>query len=106
MRNKSKPNITQNNYTSGNANILSLSEWLNLNLPPKSSVGIDPFIVSSTQFMSIEQQLNSSGHQLISLERNLVDEVWLDRPALGKNKIFPISMKYSGRDILYLYRVH
>ncbi|KAL5284448.1 XPNPEP1.2 family protein [Megaselia abdita] len=83
----------------GQEKVPSLSEWFNLNLPPKSTVGIDPFVISSTQYKSIQDELNSGGHQhqLISLERNLVDDVWLDRPEPSHNEIVPYRMKFSGK---------
>lgn len=79
-----------------------MSEWLNSNLPQKSSVGIDPYIVSSSQYKSFEDQLNSGGHQLISVERNLVDDVWLDRPEPVQNAIVPMNIKYSGKDTMLI----
>ncbi|XP_051169739.1 xaa-Pro aminopeptidase ApepP-like [Leptopilina boulardi] len=72
-------------------------EWLNLNLPPKSTVGVDINVISYTDWVSMYNNLNNKGHVLIPLEENLVDKIWDDRPIPVLNSIVPHKLEYSGK---------
>lgn len=72
-------------------------EWLNSNLPPKSTVGVDINVISYTDWVSMYNSLSNKGHVLMPLEENLVDKIWDDRPAPISNPIVPHKLEYSGK---------
>ncbi|ODV89538.1 hypothetical protein CANCADRAFT_58443 [Tortispora caseinolytica NRRL Y-17796] len=60
-------------------------------------VGVDPQVMSTSQFNSLKDKLSrSSGAELIPLFLNLVDMVWPDRPSRPANPVNFHSLKYSG----------
>lgn len=73
------------------------------NLPPKSQVGIDPFLLSAKDFQTLSKELQSSGHTAVSIPKNLVDLAWKNRPAIKLNAIEPLEYRFSGmRDCLFV----
>lgn len=53
----------------------------------------------SADAMSLEKSLGPQGSGLVSLNENLIDIIWTDRPTRPKNKIFHLDEKYSGLSI-------
>lgn len=68
-------------------------------MEPSSIVGIDPRLIDSSSFASLSSYLSASDITLKSIQKNLVDEVWDDRPAITYGEIVPLPHKYSGRRI-------
>jgi Xaa-Pro aminopeptidase len=83
---------------------LSLSAWLAKkdHLKEMSRIGVDPKLYSVAEYQSLEEQLrkSESKHKLISLEPNLVDEIWENRPSPPHGRIFTLEKKFSGKDII------
>ncbi|KAJ8683650.1 hypothetical protein QAD02_019442 [Eretmocerus hayati] len=76
----------------------TLETWLVENLPDKSAVGADPHLISNTVWTRLQNSLNSAGHSLLPIERNLVDEIWgNDKPPKVLNKIVPQRIEFTGR---------
>lgn len=75
----------------------SRDQWLLDNLPAGSQVGTDPFLISSVEFDRMARALGAGGNRLITLERNLVDIVWNNRPAQTSGPLIPLGIKYSGK---------
>ncbi|XP_065081574.1 xaa-Pro aminopeptidase ApepP-like [Ochlerotatus camptorhynchus] len=72
-------------------------QWLLDNLPSGSQIGTDPFLIASTEFDRLGRVLYAGGHRLITLERNLVDIVWNNRPPQTNGPLIPLDVKYSGK---------
>ena len=83
------------------------------NTPQGGAVGIDSHLVSHSSAATYESTfkgagtvaanllfLNLLGRHFKPLSKNLVDEVWPNRPALPTAHIFPHDIKY---DALYLF---
>lgn len=45
---------------------------------------------------SITKELEPLGSKLVSVPKNLVDEVWSDQPVRRLNTVFHLDEKYSG----------
>lgn len=91
--------IDNNTWTlmkSGMPNVPTLHKWLVDNLPERSRVGIDPYLIQTKMFHELEEFLDSNGHKLVSLQPNLVDEVWKNRPELKLRDLEPIDPTFSG----------
>lgn len=73
--------------------------WLCQTLSTGSVVGVDPNLLSYNTWMPFKDQLESAGHKLIPVEKNLVDLVWDDKPAVACNPVVPLPLKFSGKSI-------
>ncbi|KAF9003307.1 Creatinase/aminopeptidase [Cyathus striatus] len=70
-------------------------EFLYKNLDASTRIGIDPTLISAVDAESLTKQLTPRQSNLVSLQTNLVDEVWKDRPARPKNAVFHLDEKFS-----------
>lgn len=57
------------------------ADWLRKALPAGGRVGFDPWLHTREEIEAMEKGLEGSGVGLIGVDRNLVDRVWIDRPA-------------------------
>ncbi len=73
----------------------SIATWLTENLKGGETVGIDGMLFSITAKDNLEQQLAAYGIKL-NCSYDVVDEIWVDRPALPEDKIFVHDIKYAG----------
>lgn len=69
----------------------SLAEWLSLSAKQGQVIGYDPRLHTAKQMDTILEKTTPKGIVLKPLPRNLVDEIWTDRPAfpMGEVEIFP-----------------
>ncbi|KFB48837.1 AGAP000476-PA-like protein [Anopheles sinensis] len=81
----------------GLAGVPTRDEWLMSVLSPGGQVGTDPFLIASTEFERLGAVLGRSGYRLITLERNLVDIVWNNRPPQTAEDLRPMPLEYTGR---------
>ncbi|KAF8886121.1 peptidase M24, structural domain-containing protein [Infundibulicybe gibba] len=71
-------------------------EFLSKNLEKSTRIGIDPTLISAVDAETLAKTLEPKGSRLVSLEKNLVDIIWEQRPALPHNPVFYLDEKYSG----------
>ncbi|XP_053699120.1 xaa-Pro aminopeptidase ApepP-like [Sabethes cyaneus] len=81
----------------GLSEVPSRDDWLQQHLPSGSQVGVDPFLITSTEFDRLSRVLSSGGFRLVTLERNLVDSVWNNRPEQTSEPLIPLDIKFSGK---------
>ncbi len=79
----------------GKPEVPSIAGWLCSNLPAGSTVGIDGMVFSVNVAEDLENSLKKCGCTL-RVDFNPIDLIWLDRPALPKDKVFIHEEKYSG----------
>ncbi len=48
---------------------------------------------------TLRESLESLGSELVKLKDNLVDAIWVDRPARPKSRVFHLDEKYSGQSV-------
>lgn len=72
------------------------SKWLSKVLPVGGKVGCDPSLLSYDQWNKLTKELKSSGHQLIDVDKNLVDMVWSDRPAPPSSELIVLTQEEAG----------
>ncbi|XP_001599945.1 xaa-Pro aminopeptidase ApepP [Nasonia vitripennis] len=76
----------------------TLEDWLIQNLPANSIVGADSNLINNNTWCRIQKKLNSAGHKLLPIEKNLIDEIWGEkRPKDILNKVNPHPLIYSGK---------
>lgn len=71
-------------------------EWLALNLPSGSRVGLDSFCISVKEMQKLKSELEAK--EIKVLENNdLIGDIWLDRPVLPEGKIFRVPTGTTGQ---------
>ena len=73
----------------------SIDHWLREQKQP-IVFSTDPQVISVRQAEKIEQALVSKGGRLLSLDNNLIDQLWKDRPALPNHPIRLHPEQYAG----------
>lgn len=72
-----------------------IANWLKKNAQGKR-VGVDPKLISIAQANEWQHVLSTSKGELVSIEKNLVDEIWEDQPPLKTHPIKRLDEKYAG----------
>ncbi|KAL4640196.1 xaa-Pro aminopeptidase 1 isoform X1 [Arapaima gigas] len=71
-------------------------DWLISVLPENSKVGVDPWIIAADQWKSMSKALSNAGHTLVAVPENLIDAIWVDRPARPSTPLITLGLKYTG----------
>lgn len=89
---------------SGMPSVPTLEEYLVASLTANSRVGIDPYLIEAKEFQRIYEYLDAAGIKLVSLQTNLVDSVWKNRPTPKLLDLEPIDYRYSGEFFEFYFR--
>lgn len=73
-------------------------DWISENLEENSHVGLDGTVFSVSDYDRLEGLL-SGKNMKINTNLDLINNIWLDRPGIPKNKIFIHEEKYSGKSV-------
>ncbi|WP_326512268.1 aminopeptidase P family protein [Clostridium intestinale] len=74
----------------------SYTEWLRSTLKEGSTVGFDGSVFSVDLFKGMEKAFKSKNIN-IKIEKDLIDEIWEDRPEIPKELVFLHGIKYAGK---------
>ena len=67
-------------------------------LPLGDIVGVDPFLISVSEWNDLSQRLEKSNIKLVGIKNNIVDIVWgFNRPDRPKQPIIPLEMRFTGK---------
>lgn len=81
---------------SGLSDVPTIEMWFIRTLPPNSRIGIDPFLIKASEFHELNEKLQVGGHKLVSIQQNLVDLIWKNRPEPKLKELEIIEPRYSG----------
>ena len=83
-------------YKMGTPGVPTQYQWLLSQLDQEANIGFDGTCFSVAQTKELK---NSLGDLVIHIsdEDDLINEIWTDRPALPKHKIFEHPVEFSGR---------
>jgi Xaa-Pro aminopeptidase len=82
------------------AGVPSLEEYLAGETAGGGKIGVDPQVVSRSRFEEIERALARRGDgKLVFTDRNLVDEVWTDRPRPSSEAIHVLALRFAGETL-------
>jgi Xaa-Pro aminopeptidase len=73
------------------------SRWLERHLRPGRRLGLDPFLLRREEYERLRKVARARGAELVFLEPNPVDRIWLDRPAPPEGRAFSHPERYAGR---------
>jgi Xaa-Pro aminopeptidase len=80
---------------SGVEGVPKLEDWLMAVLPAGSRVAIDPRITSIASYKALKTAFKDR-LSIVFVERNLVDEVWTDRPAYSTNPLMVTTHAHAS----------
>ena len=83
-------------FRAGQLGVPSWQEWAARELRPGQALGIDPRLISHRDFQALKTRLEDKGLKLKAVGPNLVDAVWIDRPASPKGRAEVHALRYSG----------
>ncbi|XP_044003910.1 xaa-Pro aminopeptidase ApepP isoform X2 [Aphidius gifuensis] len=76
----------------------SQDEWLKSVLPLKSTIAVDPTLISYSNWAQLQLSLTEAGHFLYPIKQNLIDELWGDeQPPSTLNPVLPQPFIYTGK---------
>jgi len=77
----------------------ALQEWVKNTLPEKAVVGIDGRTVSVELFRTFQKEFKKKKLS-VKLDKDLVGEIWKDRPAFPNGRAFEHNIKFAGKSRL------
>lgn len=77
----------------------TLDEWIKENVKKDEVLGFDSAVVSANELKSYRKIAQDNKFE-IKMEKDLLEEVWDNRPKIPKEKIFIHEVKYSGKSTL------
>ncbi|KAG4080277.1 hypothetical protein HA402_010769 [Bradysia odoriphaga] len=91
-----------NNWTlmkEGLADTPTIGAWLAKNLKKGDQIGCDGNLLSSLAWSQIHVELQRNENVLRSIDDNLIDRIWLDRPKRTSNPIITLTTEITGATI-------
>lgn len=69
--------------------------WIVKQLKKGDNVGVNPQMFSMNAYAAMKKELAMNGIRLVSID--LIDKIWLDRPAIPKNACFVYPVEFAGK---------
>ncbi|XP_027360008.1 aminopeptidase P1 isoform X1 [Abrus precatorius] len=73
--------------------------WMADNLRKDASIGVDPWCISIDTAQRWERAFAGKQQRLVQTTKNLVDEVWINRPPAEINAVIVHPLKFAGRSV-------
>ena len=83
----------------GQPGVPSWKEWLSRELRAGETLGLDPRLICHGDYNELEKLFADRGLKLKSIARNLVDEIWNQRPAPPRGNVVLHPNKYAGESV-------
>lgn len=83
-------------FKMGIPDVPSFEDWILRELKKGESLGIDPRVISHKNYMGLKKELEVKEIELKSIDTNLVDAVWENRPEPPTGKLELHEEKYTG----------
>lgn len=74
----------------------SAEDWIADNLPAGSTLAYDPWLHTSDGLKRLEKAVARAGGKLAPVDINLIDVIWIDRPAPPQAPVRPHPLDYAG----------
>ena len=74
----------------------SLIEWIKNNVKEGKTLAFDGSTISTNEYKNYQELSKKNGFN-IKMDKDLLNEIWSNRPELSKEKIFIHDTKYCGR---------
>lgn len=85
-------------FKAGSEGVMSIEQYIESNLKEGGVLGFDGRVVNDRMGRGFEKIANTKNASL-KIDKDLIDEIWSDRPSMGCKEAFVLSEKYSGRTV-------
>ncbi|MBN9343314.1 MAG: hypothetical protein BGO76_05850 [Caedibacter sp. 38-128] len=72
--------------------------WLAQHLKPGAKLAYDSWLTTEREIQGYKKTLGSNNIKFSPLEKNLVDQIWLDRPIKPSQPVYIHPLKFAGQD--------
>jgi Xaa-Pro aminopeptidase len=76
----------------------SVEDWIAANLPEGAILAYDPWLHTQDGLKRLEQAAERAGGTLAPVDMNLIDVIWIDRPAPPQAPVRPHPLEHAGED--------
>ena len=76
-----------------------MAKWLSTTLRKGNRVGVDPRVMSVSAYAKLRFELEDLGLELVSIEINLIDLLWSERPAAPCGQAEAHPLRYAGESV-------
>ena len=90
-----KKEVSQKEFFLLNGGLNKVIEFLTSHRKIKT-IGVDTKLITINQFKLLKKQLKIKSKNFILSTKNLVDEIWKNKPAISKQNILSLDVKYVG----------
>ena len=87
----------------GNEGVDEPHKWIAGQSRNSLKVGADPFVMSPKLWRRYKNVIEKAGHTLDPTTPNMVDSVWSNRPRFPRNEIYPLPLKFTGKDLSLIH---
>jgi Xaa-Pro aminopeptidase len=91
-----KTEIDHSIFLIGDSTKLSVADWLKQNINEPVVIGYDPWLYSELFIISLQKSLANTNIRLKSIDKNLVDILWTNRPTPQWQSIEQFPIEYAG----------
>ncbi len=92
--------VNKKDFDFFNGGILAIVDFVISNNKNIKNIGIDSSLISIKDFELLSINLKNKNLNLIKINQNLVDNVWINKPKIPQNNIYNLPIKYSGKNSL------
>ena len=85
-------------FKKGMPGVPEYDEWLAGALAGEAKAGVDPKLLPMKDHKRLKRKLGETGVVLESIEENLVDVVWEDRPPMPGGKVLVHGREFAGEE--------
>lgn len=83
-------------YKMGMKDVLNIEDFIIEKMPQGGKLGFDGRVVNSRMGLKLEEKLKEKNASII-YDRDIVNDVWSDRPALSCEPAFLLDIQYAGK---------
>lgn len=83
-------------YKMGMKDVLNIEDFIIEKMPQGGKLGFDGRVVNSRMGLKLEEKLKEKNVSII-YDRDIVNDVWSDRPALSCEPAFLLDIQYAGK---------
>ena len=86
-------------FRMGDKGVPTKAQFLSKTLKKGEVLGVDPLVVSTRESRELERALERTGAKFKSVEDNLVDTLWQDRPQVSSEQIMALPLRFAGESL-------
>ncbi len=77
----------------------SAEDWIASNFPTGETLAYDPWLHTADGLKRLESAIAKAGGRLVPVDINLIDVIWVDRPAAPLAPVRPHPVQYAGETV-------